>query len=208
MEAEDEIVRNNSIDAAAAQLKRTRIAILMRRRVLGVRQIVRRGWSPEQDALLKKFNVAQAAERLGRTLSSVENRRARLRICVPHPSGRRFTPEEDALLGTAPDAVIAKRLGRHPSSVQGRRLKLGLAFWRNRKKRPWTPEEEALLGTASDTEVAARLGRHISTVCIRRQQLGIPNSYWQERCGRQRSMGARRSLSASPAGLGPSVGTL
>ena len=141
---------------------------------------------PDQDALFKKCSDKEIAEQLGRTLSSVENRRTRLKIRVPKPGWRFFTPEEDALLGTASDAEIAKRIGRHPSSVQSRRLKLGMAIRHNRKRRPWTPEEDALLGTASDTELAARLDRHISTVCIRRQELSIPNPYWQRRCGRQR----------------------
>jgi hypothetical protein len=183
---EDGIVRTFSINDAARQLQRTRTAILVRRRVLGIRQIIRHEWTSDQDALFKKCNDKEIAEQLGRTLSSVENRRTRLKIRVPKPGWRFFTPEEDALLGTASDAEIAKRIGRHPSSVQSRRLKLGMAIRHNRKRRLWTPEEEALLGTAPDTELAARLGRHISTVCIRRQELSIPNPYWQLRCGRQR----------------------
>jgi hypothetical protein len=183
---EDSLVRSLSVDDAARQLQRTRTAILVRRRVLGIRNIIRHKWTPDQDALFSKCNDKEIAEELGRTLSSVENRRTRLKIRVPKPGWRFFTPEEDALLGTASDAEIAKRIGRHPSSVQSRRLRLGMAIRHNRKRRPWTPEEDALLGTAPDTELAARLGRHISTVCIRRQELSIPNPYWQRRCGRQR----------------------
>lgn len=149
-------------------------------------KIIRQEWTPEQDALFSQCNDEEIAGKLGRTLSSVENRRGRLKIRTPKPGWRFFTPEEDALLGTAPDAEIAKRIGRHPASVQARRIELNGASRQVRKRRPWTPEEEALLGTAPDTEIAARLERHISTVCIRRQALGIPNPYWEARCGRQR----------------------
>jgi hypothetical protein len=185
---EDEIVRTQEITEAVHLLKRTRSAILNRRRTLGVCAIVRREWTPEQDQLFKRLNDREIAQKLGRTQSSVENRRTRLKIPVPKPGWRFFTAEEDALLGTDTDAVIAKRLGRHPSSVQARRLRLGLGKWKSRRRRPWSPEEDAILGTASDSEVASRLDRHIATVCIRRQKLGIPNFYWQQRCGRQRNI--------------------
>jgi hypothetical protein len=153
-----------------------------------VRSFVRRAWTPQEDRLFGRLNDPEIAQKLGRTQSSVENRRTRLKIPVPKPGWRFFTPAEDALLGTAPDAVIAKQLGRHPSSVQDRRLRLGLRKGNPRKRRPWTPEEDAILGTASDTEIAARLHRHVSLVCIRRQKLKIPNFYWQQRCGRQRNI--------------------
>src|SRR5207249_5164624 len=89
-------------------------AIAGRRKLLGVRQIVRRAWTDDQDALFSKFNDSEIAEKLGRTLGSVENRRTRLRVSVPKPGWRFFTPEEDALLGTGTDAEIAQRLGRPP----------------------------------------------------------------------------------------------
>jgi hypothetical protein len=188
---EDRIVRTQGIDEAVGQLKRTRAAILGRRRLLGIRQITRRNWTPAEDKLFNKLNDKELAEKFGRTISSVENRRTRLRIPVPKPGWRLFTPEEDALLGTAPDVEIAKRLGRHPSSVQTRRLRLGLRKSSPRARRPWTPTEDSLLGTMSDTDLAARLDRHIATVCIRRQKLGVPNFYWVKRSGRSRRFSNR-----------------
>lgn len=158
---------------------------------MGIRQIVRHEWTPEQDARFRELNDKEIAEKLGRTLSSVENRRTRLKIKVPKPGWRFFTPEEDALLGTASDAEIAKRLGRHPASVQSRRLKLGLLGGKSRILRRWTAEEDALLGTAKDTEIATRLNRKVEVVCMRRQKLGIPNFYWQQRCGHQRKLKAK-----------------
>jgi hypothetical protein len=172
--------------------------------LLGVRSIVRHAWTPEQDRLFGELNDKEIAQQLGRTQSSVENRRTRLKIPVPKPGWRFFTAAEDALLGTAPDVEIAKRLGRHPSSVQARRLRLGLRKGNPRKRRPWTPEEDAILGTSSDTEIAARLNRHVATVCIRRQKLGIGNFYWQQRCGRQRQLEAKpQSSNTQPASSGP-----
>jgi len=192
-EEEDRIVFSQSVPEAVRQLTRTRTAILVRRRILGIRQIVRRSWTPAEDRLFAELNDNELAEKLGRTISSVENRRTRLKIPVPKPGWRFFTPEDDALLGTAPDVEIAKRLGRHPASVQTRRLRLGLRKTNPRKRRPWTPQEDAILGTASDTEIAALLDRHIATVCVRRQQLGVSNFYWMNRSGRPRKLKAAAS---------------
>jgi hypothetical protein len=189
----DAVVRSCSVREAILRLGRTRASVLCRRRCLGIRQIVRRSWKATDNALFSKFNDKEIARKLGRTLSSVENRRTRLKIPVPNPGWRFFTPAEDALLGTAADAEIAARLGRHRSSVQARRLRLGiLRGKRPKSRRPWTPEDDALLGTDTDTRISARLGRHVSQVCVRRQQLGIPNFHWQQRCGRQRRLKGKR----------------
>lgn len=188
---EDRIVRTQGIAEAVRELKRTRAAVLVRRRILGIRQITRRNWTPAEDKLFNKLNDKELAEKIGRTISSVENRRTRLKIPVPNPGWRLFTPEEDALLGTAPDIEIAKRLGRHPSSMQTRRLRFGLRKSHPRARRPWTQAEDSLLGTMSDTELAARLDRHIATVCIRRQKFGVPNFYWVKRSGRSRRFSNR-----------------
>jgi hypothetical protein len=107
---EDSIVRTFSPNDAARQLKRARTAILARRCVLGICQIIRRNWTLDQDALFLRCNDKEIAEKLGRTLSSVENRRTRLKIHVPKPGWRFFTPEEDALLCTVSEAEIAKRI--------------------------------------------------------------------------------------------------
>jgi hypothetical protein len=97
----------------------------------------------------------------------------------------KWTAKEDALLGTTTDGEVAAKLGLTIGTVTHRRRNFGKAV-KFAHRRPWNPEEDALLGTAPDTEIVARLGRHVSTVCIRRQKLGIPNSYWQQRYGRQR----------------------
>jgi len=46
---------------------------------------VRRAWTANEDALFGKFNDKEIAAKTGRTLSSVENRRTRLKIRVPKP---------------------------------------------------------------------------------------------------------------------------
>ena len=56
MHEESHIVRKLTIDDAARQLQRTRAAILVRRRILGMRNIVRHKWTPEQDALFSNCN--------------------------------------------------------------------------------------------------------------------------------------------------------
>jgi hypothetical protein len=171
---DDEVVRNHTIDEAMRLLARTRPSIIYRRRLLGVRQHNPKPWTAKEDALFTKFNNDELAKKLGRSLSSIENRRTRLKVGTPRPGWRYFTPEEDAVLGTASDAEIAARFGRSPTSVQARRLKLGISL-RDPKKMPkWTRAQDKLLGTAPDAEIAKRIGRTEHAIRSRRAVLQIP----------------------------------
>jgi hypothetical protein len=174
---DDEIVRKYTIDEAMRLLGRTRPSILVRRRLLGIRQHNPKRWTAKEDALFTKFNNDELAKKLRRSLSSIENRRTRLKVGTPRPGWRYFTPAEDALLGTASDVEIARRLGRHQSSVQTRRMKLGIPSI----KRPWTPEEDKVLGTAPDADIARRIGRTEHAIRSRRAVLHTPKPPWPSR---------------------------
>jgi hypothetical protein len=186
----------------ARRLRRSIQSVRHRRNRLGLRQPnpLQRPWTREEDAVLGTLRDAQIAAELKRSEVAVQIRRNRLGI-APYQPRHQWRNKERALLGTLPDGVLARKLNTKSSAVSSRRIYWGippfgrqaLASRRMRKRRPWKPEEDALLGTAPDTEIAARLDRHLSTVCIRRQQLGIPNPYWQQRCGRQRSLKQRHS---------------
>ena len=97
-------------------------------------------WTREQDGLLGKLSDWEVAERLGRPLSTVRNRRERLRIApafltakeYPRPVGLRvahldpWTPKQEKLLGKFSDAEVARRLGRSVARVTNRRNRLGI----------------------------------------------------------------------------------
>jgi hypothetical protein len=87
-EQEDEVVRKFPADEAVRRLHRTRAAVLVRRRILGIRQSIHRGWTAEEDALFSQFNDKEIAEKLGRTPSAVENRRTHLKIRAGGGPGR------------------------------------------------------------------------------------------------------------------------
>lgn len=82
-----------------------------------------RPWTPEEDAqVMSHAPASEIAKRLGRTVSSIHNRRQKLGARQPPD----WTPEEDALLGQIPDKEVAQKTGKHIITVRNRRNKLGL----------------------------------------------------------------------------------
>src|SRR4051812_11591367 len=95
-------------------------------------------WTDEQDALLGKFSDWEAAARLGRPLSTVRNRRERLRIAPAFLTAKEYprfvglrvahldpwTPKQESLLGKFSDAEVARLLGRSVRRITNRRQRL------------------------------------------------------------------------------------
>lgn len=142
-----------------------------------------RPWTPEEDTLLANFSNARVARQTGRTVHSVEYRRARLGLrwrdqpwraadagTQPDRNTAFWSEEEDALLGTMPDKPLAKKLGRSVEAVCARRHEKRISL-----RRKWRPDEERRLGTLPDAQVAKLLQRDQASVTERRRRLGIPS---------------------------------
>ena len=144
-----------------------------RRRKLGIPKYSY--WSAEEDAFLGTDTDRVIAERLGRSITIVRNRRDKLGIPPVGPQSRRWNADEVALLGTDCDAVIAEKLGRSRVAVWKKRTALGIPaiLPQPRKTRPWNPVEEDLLGEYPDDVVAITIGRSVTEVKRRRDALGI-----------------------------------
>jgi DNA-binding CsgD family transcriptional regulator len=113
------------------------------------------------------------AQRLGRPLEAVKERRRRLSIAHYYPDYRRlWTPAEEQLLGTMSDERLARRLKRSVETVRTRRARKGIPVFYP-KKHWWTAEDDKLLGLRPDAQVAMLLGIGVSTVRHRRNQLRI-----------------------------------
>src|SRR5439155_24307999 len=101
-------------------------------------------WNLEHDKQLGTRPDGEVAALLGCKVTSVEQRRRKLRIPpvrpLRHPRRSDWKPEEIRLLGSAPDGEIARRLGRTATAVTLRRSRLHIPNPYNHF-RPWTPEE-------------------------------------------------------------------
>ena len=113
------------------------------------------------------------AQRLGRPLQAVKERRQRLSIAHYYPADHRpWTAAEEELLGTLPDERLARRLKRSAETVRTRRAHKGIPVF-NPKKHWWTAEDDKLLGLRPDAQVAMLLGIGVGAVRHRRNQLRI-----------------------------------
>jgi hypothetical protein len=122
----------------AAQTGRTKAAVSLKRRKLGI-SLSRPGgrggspgprWTEEEVALLGTMPDEQVAAQTGRTKVAVYLKRRKLglaRCPLSDGSGPRWTEEEVALLGTAPDEEIARQTGRTERSVYLKRWKRSIA---------------------------------------------------------------------------------
>jgi hypothetical protein len=145
------------------------------RHLLGLRARTPAVQLPWRDSEIRLLGTAPdriIANRLGRSVYSVEHKRRKLGI---KPDSTHFwTPKEEAIIGKVSDAEAARRLGRSRKAVEHRRRKLGMAFFRMENRRQWSASEEVLLGTHSDAIVAKRLGRTVLSVATKRREKGIP----------------------------------
>ena len=104
--------------------------------LLGIRTrapAVQRAWSEREIALLGTDLDRAIAQRLSRTVHSVEKRRQALGIkrFNFHP----WTAREEAFVGRVSDAEAARRLGRSEKAIQQRRLALGRGFFQRKNRR-------------------------------------------------------------------------
>ena len=84
-------------------------------------------WTTAEDKLLGTMKDRDLAQRLGRPLEAVRERRRRLSIAHYYPDYRRlWTPAEEQLLGTMPDERLARRLKRSVETVRTRRAHKGI----------------------------------------------------------------------------------
>lgn len=127
-------------------------------------------WKPREVRLLGMATDEEVARKLGRSLNSVELKRARLGIAV-FPK-RQLNAREMVLLGKLPDVELAARFGRTVKAIQYWRAKLGRTYFAT-KKRGWTWRELQLLGKHSDAELAQRLNRTQRAVQNKRAEVGI-----------------------------------
>ncbi len=115
---------------------RSASSIHAHRKLLGIRThapVVQRAWSEREIALLGTDLDRAIAQRLSRTVHSVEKRRQALGIkrFNFHP----WTAREEALVGRVSDAEAARRLGRSEKAIQQRRLALGRGFFQRKNRR-------------------------------------------------------------------------
>jgi hypothetical protein len=133
----------------------------------------RQPWTSAEDKLLGTLKDVDLAQRLGRPLEAVKQRRRQLAIAPFCPAYlRRWTEAEERLLGTLPDARLAQKLKRSVETVRTRRAHKGIPVF-NPKRHWWTPEDDKLLGLRPDAQVALLLGISAATVKHRRNQLRI-----------------------------------
>ena len=151
-------------------LKRDRGTVGDRRRQLGIAHFVgkAREWTLAEERLLGKAPDRQLAQRLGRTMFSIQNKRLKLGIpAAPNPKYRRWTEAEIQLEGRRPDAELARRLNRHYSTVLSKRL-TGKIQYLNPRYRWWTAAEKWLLTIWPMPEIddpkASRASRDVQTI--------------------------------------------
>src|SRR4029079_354335 len=110
--------------------KETRRKMSEAHKRLGTRPPHGRAWTPEEDALFQSLTPREVAERTGRTMASVWQRRR----VLGHPDGRHsqrpglrlgpWTSAEDGLLSSLPSREVAQRTGRTLHMVYVRRQHL------------------------------------------------------------------------------------
>ncbi len=140
---------------------------------------VRREWTKEEDALVRKWYPVKGSAYLevllARPRSSIQHRAERLGI----PGTKRpWTRKEELFLqrnyGKLTAAAIARRLNRTEQSVRG---KLNIAGLTGTGGQPWTDGEIAYLkkqyGTAPVADLAAELGRTPEAVELKAGRLGL-----------------------------------
>lgn len=166
----------------ARRLKRSKCSVEIMRIRLGIPVFARtnRLYAPAEDAVIRKYSVAEAARRIGRGKYCILARRRAIGVAKT-TLHRPWTEKEVALLGTVPDLELARRLNRTKGSIVDKRNQLRIYRYRNRPGYgAWKGIEDALLGKFADSEVARRLGRPKRVVRRRRNKLGIP-SFWMKR---------------------------
>ncbi|WP_079626725.1 hypothetical protein [Mycobacteroides abscessus] len=142
-----------------------------------------RRWSEDDLAVLRdrSLTARQVAERLGRSISAVEQARIAYAEGVPLPSARRTRQRwSDAELAVALDRSLtltqaAKELGRTVGAVRSARaLYTPGSLGESDRRRRWTPADiEVLLDESLSTaEVAQRLNRSVGTVYYARRRYG------------------------------------
>lgn len=194
-ELEDNIIRefypSEGADAALRLPDRSKSAVIMRARFLGVkweRQRKYSYWTPEEDRVLLNFypeEGSRVVERLkDRTPSAVISRARELHISCNDRSG--WDPKEDEILSRyyrTEGVRVKERLpGRSGDAVRNRAFVLGLS----ESKDNWTPEEDRILMDhypSEGTKTHKRLpGRTKRSVMRRAKKLGLTAEWrvWSE----------------------------
>jgi hypothetical protein len=132
--AEDQVIRTRTVDEAVPRLNRSRNAILLRRRLLGVAKEYdsHAPWSTKETALLGVLPDAEVARRTGHPLGSVQQKRYHLGLpsVVAGPKGPRryhWTAAEDQAIRTRTVDEAVQRLNRSRGAIEKRRQVLGVA---------------------------------------------------------------------------------
>jgi len=84
-------------------------------------------WNPEEEKLLGRISDEAAAIKLGRTLTAVALRRARLGIPISHPKHKSWQKSELRLLAKHSNQEVARLLNRSVASVAHARVRCGIA---------------------------------------------------------------------------------
>ena len=160
----------------AKKLGRSRSAVAGRRfgkRARARAQLHPPVWDADQDALVRRGTLVQAARQLQRPLWVVQERRRALGVARMQPRALVWTAEQDDIVRRQTIEEAARLLGRSTSTVEKRRRKLGLTH-PPVPGQPWAPEEIRLLGTKPDRLLARRFKRRTAAVRQKRLSLGIP----------------------------------
>jgi len=181
---EDRLLGGPGKEELGRRFGRTKLAIAARRRKLNIPAPLRprpltgaannlRSWTEAEEKLLGTEPDQRLAEKLGRSLGAVTERRSKLRIPNQYRQNRLWSAEEDKLLGTMPDEELARQLGRTMIAVKMRRSLKGIPDSSHPAPLAWKADEIRLLGTKPDRDVAAETGRTLESVRLKRLKMGI-----------------------------------
>jgi len=156
---EDQYLRNNklaTVRSLSEHLNRSPMAVLQRRKLLGLTRSGGKGWRTGID-----FTGSDDAQWRTRKWSDVDDQ-----IILSE-------------YATTPLAKLSERMGRTPEALSKRARKLGATRFggSENKWRPWTPEEDEYLRTfykaQSRSVTAEHLSRNVGTVTYRAGILGL-----------------------------------
>ncbi len=213
--ADEEAMLGKVSDAQLAEiLGRSRAAVYLRRRMLGIRSSkpgpIKIRWTKRRLVRLGKDTDDAIARELGVHSSSVQRKRLELGIAAWVAKGPVVVTRELRRLLRSPNTVVHARTGLKNDTINDLREKFGIAAPPNFIDTPWTPEAIARLGKVPDARLAAELGVCLSAVRGRRLAAKRPPSRPQRRwaAGEVKLLRSRLSLEALSERLGRSVATI
>ncbi len=175
--AEEDALLGTISDARLAEaLARSRMAVYLRRRMLGIRASkpgpVKIRWTKRRLARLGRGTDSAVAREMGLHKSSVQKKRLALGIAARVAKGPVLpTRELKRLLHLANNIVLA-RTGLKSETINDLREKYGIEAPTSFIESPWTPQAMERLGKVTDAQLADELGVCLTAARGRRLAAG------------------------------------